>query len=244
LRIIASFNLRAKVRNVPIIGGSSSLKIKKEIIGPQNAKIAVYAKDVSARPGAKVLRCGMHHDGSIRFVARGRTPEFFQRAGFERGVSDRSRRCAPDPGVERAGGLFTGNHGSDGWQDLGSPDRRGCVAGLSLAELQATLTERMGRFIHNPVVTIHTRQINSKRVYVMGAVKKEGPVLLLRPMTVLQAINEAGGFSEFAKKKKIYVLRTVNGKQTKLPFDYQAVIKGKNLEQNVALMADDTIIVP
>jgi len=118
------------------------------------------------------------------------------------------------------------------------------VAGLSLAELQATLTERMGRFIHNPVVTIHTRQINSKRVYVMGAVKKEGPVLLLRPMTVLQAINEAGGFSEFAKKKKIYVLRTVNGKQTKLPFDYQAVIKGKNLEQNVALMADDTIIVP
>ena len=118
------------------------------------------------------------------------------------------------------------------------------AAGLTLAELQKTLIEKIGRYIHNPVVTVHTRQINSRKVYVMGAVKKEGPIPLLRPMTVLQAINEAGGFSEFAKKKKIYVLRTVNGKRVKLPFDYPAVVKGQNLEQDITLLVDDTIVVP
>lgn len=118
------------------------------------------------------------------------------------------------------------------------------AAGLTLAELQNSLVEKIGRYIHNAVVTVHAKQINSRKVYVMGAVKKEGPIPLLRPMTVLQAINEAGGFNEFAKKKKIYVLRTVDGKRVKLPFDYQAVVKGKNLEQDVVLMVDDTIVVP
>jgi polysaccharide export outer membrane protein len=110
--------------------------------------------------------------------------------------------------------------------------------------MQKVLVDKIGVFIHNPVVTVHTKQINSRKVYVMGAVKKEGPVPLIRPMTVLQAIDEAGGFTEFAKKKKIYVLRKVNGKEVKLPFDYSAVVKGEKLEENVTLMLDDTIVVP
>src|ERR1022692_4959469 len=72
------------------------------------------------------------------------------------------------------------------------------VAGLTLAELQTSLVEKFSRYIHGPVVTVNCRQINSRKVYVMGRVKKEGPILLLRPMTVLQAINEAGGFVDFA----------------------------------------------
>jgi polysaccharide export outer membrane protein len=63
-------------------------------------------------------------------------------------------------------------------------------------------------------------------------------------MTVLQALNEAGGLGEWASKKKIYVLRKVDGKQVKLPFDYPAVIRGKRLEQNIMLLPDDTIVVP
>jgi polysaccharide export outer membrane protein len=81
-------------------------------------------------------------------------------------------------------------------------------------------------------------------VYVLGKVKKEGPIPLIRPMTVLQALDEAGGLAEWANKKKIYVLRKDNGKQVKLPFDYRAVIKGQQLEQNITLLPDDTIIVP
>jgi polysaccharide export outer membrane protein len=118
------------------------------------------------------------------------------------------------------------------------------AAGLTVEELQKSLVEKMDRYIHNAVVTVHAKQINSRKVYVMGAVKKEGPILLMRPMTVLQALNEAGGFTEFAKKKKIYILRKVDGKQQKLPFDYTEVVKGKNLQQNITLMLDDTIVVP
>jgi polysaccharide export outer membrane protein len=118
------------------------------------------------------------------------------------------------------------------------------AAGLTPVELEKSLVAKLSNYINNPVVTVIAKQINSKKIYVVGGVKKEGPILLIRPMTVLQAINEAGGLVEYAKKRKIYVLRNENGRQVKLPFDFQAVTRGEHLEQNIALLPDDTIIVP
>jgi polysaccharide export outer membrane protein len=63
-------------------------------------------------------------------------------------------------------------------------------------------------------------------------------------MTVLQALSSAGGFSQFANPKNIYILRVENGKQNKLPFNYREVIKGRNAEQNILLKPGDTIVVP
>jgi polysaccharide export outer membrane protein len=63
-------------------------------------------------------------------------------------------------------------------------------------------------------------------------------------MTVLQALNEAGGLTEYAKRKKIYVLRNDGGKQIRLPFDYTAVIRGERPEQNILVRAEDTVVVP
>jgi polysaccharide export outer membrane protein len=62
-------------------------------------------------------------------------------------------------------------------------------------------------------------------------------------MTVLQAIASAG-FTQFANTKGIYVLRTENGKQLKLPFNYKQVIKGEDIKQNIVLKPGDTIVVP
>jgi polysaccharide biosynthesis/export protein len=118
------------------------------------------------------------------------------------------------------------------------------AAGLTPDALKESVAGKLTEYIKSPSVTVLPRVINSRKVYVAGNVKKEGPLPLLRPLTVLQAINEAGGLADFASKKKIYVLRTVNGKQEKLPFDYGSVIKGKHLEQNVFLLPDDTIVVP
>jgi len=118
------------------------------------------------------------------------------------------------------------------------------VAGLTPEELKDRLVEKLSHFINSPVVSVQPKQINSRKVFMLGRVRKEGPIPLIRPMTVLQAIGEAGGLAEFAKKTKIYVLRSVNGKQVRLPFDYKAVIKGQHLEQNVALLPDDTVVVP
>jgi polysaccharide export outer membrane protein len=63
-------------------------------------------------------------------------------------------------------------------------------------------------------------------------------------MTVLQAISEAGGLTDYAKRKNIYVLHTENGRQFRLPFNYTAVLKGENMEQNILLSPGDTIVVP
>ena len=64
-------------------------------------------------------------------------------------------------------------------------------------------------------------------------------------MTVLDAIAMAGGFRDFAKTKKIYVLRTpADGKQVRLPFNYKNVIKGKNASENIELEPRDTLVVP
>jgi polysaccharide export outer membrane protein len=118
------------------------------------------------------------------------------------------------------------------------------VAGFTPSELEAVLMEKFGRLITAPDVTVIPKQIRSMRIYMVGAVKREGPIPMAGPMTVLQALTEAGGLTDFAKKSKIYILRTENGKQTKLPFDYKAVLNGDKIEQNILLKPEDTVVVP
>ena len=68
---------------------------------------------------------------------------------------------------------------------------------------------------------------------------------LTRPMTILDAIAISGGFRDFAKEKKIYVLRTgPNGAQQKIMFNYKEVIKGKKMAQNIMLQPHDTLVIP
>jgi polysaccharide export outer membrane protein len=118
------------------------------------------------------------------------------------------------------------------------------VMGLTPSQLEKQITEQLSNFLTAPDVTVIVTSINSKKVYVIGAVRHEGPLTLTSPMNILQALINAGGLSEFAKRKKIYVLRTQNGRSVKLPFDYDAALKGEHLELNVPVMPGDTIIVP
>jgi polysaccharide export outer membrane protein len=116
--------------------------------------------------------------------------------------------------------------------------------GLTPIELEKHLAERFGAYIKNAEVTVVVRQVRSKKIYVVGAVRREGPVAIESPMTILQTLVAAGGLTDYAKTKKIYLLRTVNGRQTRFPFDYNAVIRGERVEQNIQIMPDDTIVVP
>jgi polysaccharide export outer membrane protein len=118
------------------------------------------------------------------------------------------------------------------------------VQGLTTAEVERILTQRLAEFIPGADVTVLVRESHSKKIYMLGAVKREGPLPMQGPMTTFQAIAEAGGFTDYAKPKKIYVIRSENGKQKRLPFDYEAVIKGENPEKDIALQADDVIFVP
>jgi polysaccharide biosynthesis/export protein len=118
------------------------------------------------------------------------------------------------------------------------------VLGLTPSELEKILIAKLTSKIIQPDVTVVVREIRSKKVYLVGAVNKVGPVPLLSSMTVLQVLAEAGGVTEYAKKKKIYIMRSENGKQVKLPFNYDAVVKGEHMEQNIQVLPDDTIVVP
>ena len=118
------------------------------------------------------------------------------------------------------------------------------VAGLTPTQLAAQITESLKKFVTNPQVTVIVTQINSQRVYVLGEVGRPGAYPMLPGMTILQALSSAGGFTQFAKMKNIYLMREVDGKQEKYPFNYKEVIAGRHSEQNLSLKAGDTIVVP
>jgi polysaccharide export outer membrane protein len=118
------------------------------------------------------------------------------------------------------------------------------AAGYKPAELEKILTEKISKVIHGADVTVLVREVHSEKVYLIGAVRREGPIPLKSSMTILQAIAQAGGLTDYAKRTKIYVLRRQGESQQKLPFDYTAVIKGEHMEQNVVLLPDDTVVIP
>ena len=118
------------------------------------------------------------------------------------------------------------------------------VVGLTPKRVEKQIADQLAQFISGADVTIIVSGINSKKVYLAGAVRKEGPIPFTYQMTVMQALSEGGGLSDYAKRSKIYVLRNENGRQFRLPFDYNAVLKGEKMELNIILQPGDTVVVP
>jgi polysaccharide export outer membrane protein len=118
------------------------------------------------------------------------------------------------------------------------------AAGLTPMDLAEVIREQLKKYISNPQVTVSVTEINSRRIYVNGEVSRAGAYALLPHMTVLQALSNSGGFTQFARVKNIFILRTESGKQVKFPFNYKEVINGKNAEQNIELQSGDVIVVP
>jgi len=119
------------------------------------------------------------------------------------------------------------------------------AAGYTPVQLQDVLADAMKKYVSDPQVTVVVEKIASLNFNIVGEVNHPGYFPLTRRMTVLDAIALAGGFKDFAKTKKIYVLRTAaNGAEQRLPFNYKEVIKGQNPQQNIELQPRDTIVVP
>ena len=118
------------------------------------------------------------------------------------------------------------------------------AAGLTPMQLASDLTTRLRKYVSEPQVTVVVTQMNSQKVFLLGEVLHTGAVPLSPNMTVLQALSSSGGFTQFAKTKGIYVLRTEDGKQVKHPFNYKDVRAGKNTDQNILLLPGDEIVVP
>jgi len=119
------------------------------------------------------------------------------------------------------------------------------ASGETPLQLEKILATKLQSFISEPEVTVIVTQINSQKFNILGMVNKAGTFPLTSSLTVLDAIALSGGFKDFAKQKSIYILRkNPNGGESRLPFNYKEVIKGKNTEQNIKVQPGDTIVVP
>lgn len=118
------------------------------------------------------------------------------------------------------------------------------AAGITITKLTAELEKRYSKIIAEPAVTVMLQESRSRRYYVLGQVANAGEFPLDTPITVLQAIARCGGFREWAKTDNIAVVRRVNGQEKILKFDYDALVKGKDVTQNLAIAPGDTIVVP
>jgi polysaccharide export outer membrane protein len=116
--------------------------------------------------------------------------------------------------------------------------------GKTVADLTKTMSQRLTKYISDPVVTVSIQEIKGNKVYVIGQVNRPGEFIMNPSVDVMQALSMAGGTTPFASLGDIVVLRrTPSGKQS-LPFRYNDVVKGKRPEQNIDLQAGDVVVVP
>jgi polysaccharide export outer membrane protein len=118
------------------------------------------------------------------------------------------------------------------------------VSGMTTMALKELLTDKLKDFIDSPEVTVILVESRSKNFYIIGKITQPGTYPLMKDMTVLQAISVAGGLGEWADSDSIRIIRKSGGKEKIIRFDYKKVISGKNLEQNILLQPNDTIVVP
>lgn len=116
--------------------------------------------------------------------------------------------------------------------------------GRTVAELGHEINEKLGQFVTDPQTTVIVRKTNSRVIYTLGKLNKPGPYPLQPNMTLIQALSVAGGFTEWADKKDILVVRREGNKEVRFHFNYKDYVAGKNIEQNVLLKPEDTIVVP
>ena len=115
----------------------------------------------------------------------------------------------------------------------------------TIQDLQAEITERLKKYIPDPVVTVALKLLVGNRIYVVGKVNRPGEFSYSKPLDVMQALSLAGGTTPYASLDDILILRRLpSGDRVSLPFRYSEVERGRNLDQNVVLKSGDTVVVP
>ena len=115
----------------------------------------------------------------------------------------------------------------------------------TVGQLQQEISQHLAHYITDPVVTVSLQKIAGNRVYVIGQVTKPGAFIVNPRVNVMQAIAMAGGTTPFASLGSIKIIRrAAGGEQEALPFNYNDVVHGNNLSQNVTLEAGDVVVVP
>jgi polysaccharide export outer membrane protein len=118
------------------------------------------------------------------------------------------------------------------------------AAGRTIADVQAEMEQKLSALIPEAVVTLAVTGLEGNRIYVIGQVNRPGSYIMNPQISVLQALNLAGGTTAFAQVNDIIVIRGTGTDQEVLRFGYDNVSRGRALEQNVQLESGDVVIVP
>lgn len=118
------------------------------------------------------------------------------------------------------------------------------AAGKTIKEFRGELEGLLGQIVAEPAVSVMLLQSKSWRYYILGQIKQPGEFPIDYPITLLQAIARSGGFMEWAKKDEIKIIRRTDDKEIIVKFNYDSLVKGDNLAQNIILQPGDTVIVP
>ncbi|HXW69015.1 MAG TPA: polysaccharide biosynthesis/export family protein [Dissulfurispiraceae bacterium] len=118
------------------------------------------------------------------------------------------------------------------------------AAGRTSSQLKTELEQKLTRYVPKVILSLEVKQVNSLIIYVIGKVNTPGRFVLNADIDVLQALATAGGLNVFAKGGWIKIFRQDNNKTTIYPFDYDDVVQGKHLEQNIYLSRGDVVVVP
>jgi polysaccharide export outer membrane protein len=117
------------------------------------------------------------------------------------------------------------------------------AGGLTVEQLRGEIGARLGEFLAAPEVTVAVMSSN-QRIYVLGRVNKPGDFPMVNRISVMQALALAGGLATFADRDDIAILRRSGPETLRLPFDYDSVRDGENLDQNILLENGDVVVVP
>ncbi|MFC1816191.1 polysaccharide biosynthesis/export family protein [Thermodesulfobacteriota bacterium] len=118
------------------------------------------------------------------------------------------------------------------------------ASGLTPVQLKNQIEAELKAYVSDPAVTVSITSPGSQRFYILGEVARTGEYNITKHLTILQAFALAGGFTEWASKKEIILLRYEEGKEKIIRVNYKNIVKGKDLSQNIKIKANDTIIVP
>ncbi len=118
--------------------------------------------------------------------------------------------------------------------------------GRTPTELKEEIQQRLKEFKQEPIVSIIVKESNSKSIYITGEIVKPGKYPLRSETTITQAIALAGGFSQWANKDKIIIIRKspLNPEGNRVAIKYSDIVAGTNMRANILLRPGDTVIVP
>src|SRR5262249_49508328 len=118
------------------------------------------------------------------------------------------------------------------------------AGGLTTKEVTERITKGLQKYLTEPIVTVIVVEIHSQTVHIIGAVARPGTFPIGGPLTVVQLLARAGGFTESARPREIVIVRTEAGKTRRFRFNYDTFVTGENFQQNIVLHNGDVIIIP